>query len=558
MDLEALISQTAALSWEDPSSQLETNLPNPATEECSPLVGILISQKIHNNQSVNAALTKAWDFAIPFSFAPLRPNKFLFKFSKKEHLSRIQKFSTWNVNGSLLTLQQWSPKATMDELSSNLSPFWIQIHGLPLENMTIKNAVAIGKGIGEFLKVDDIEGDSITFRSYLRILVDINVQKPLKPGFYFQRDKEEPSWISFRYERLDFYCTLCGKIGHQYTYCRTPTNEQHPESYKIPLNERFYSNQSISKPAWNHNAEASQPPHPLSTLPQPSSTIVSSQVTSDSSPNIPTLTPTILKPLKNLTLTPSHPQVPLTTPHHPHTSLNATQKNLPNTESSEHATSKHFNPSHQASIPSNLPEDLATNQTPTRTKTGHLLVDLNSFNSGPKDSPCKLAHLKMIKKPIPKPTLTSVNWPSPTTIPNISNTISSPANSSLLKQNPSNTISSPANSSLLKQNPPQPPNQEPHPSSTPKTQPKKKRNRIAGTHKPHKKSSAATQLNLQDVEDMDTSYQDDPYPTALNPPLNPTARTYIKASRKAKQALPSPLTQNTTCSGDNELSPSRS
>jgi hypothetical protein len=51
----------------------------------------------------------------------------------------------------------------MDELSSNLSLFWIQIHGLPLENMTIKNAVAISKGIGELIKVDGIEGDNITF-----------------------------------------------------------------------------------------------------------------------------------------------------------------------------------------------------------------------------------------------------------------------------------------------------------------------------------------------------------------------------------------------------------
>jgi hypothetical protein len=346
MDLEALISQTADLSWEDPSSLLETIIPNPAAEECLPLVGILISQKIHNNQSVNAALIKAWDFAVPFSFAPLGPNRFLFKFSKKEHLARIQKFSTWNVNGSLLTLQKWSPKATMDELSSTLSPFWIQVHSLPLENMTTKNAVAIGKGIGEVIKVDDIEGASTTFRSYLRVLVEVNVQKPLKPGFYFKRGQEEPSWISFRYERLDFYCTLCGKIGHQYSSCRSPPIEQHPESYKIPLNERFYSNQSIPKSAWSHNAEAPQPS-------QPPSTPVSSQVTGNSLPNSSTITPTILKPLKNLTLTPSHPQVPLTTIHHPHTSLNATHKNLPNTEPSAHVATKPLNPSHQDSTPPN-------------------------------------------------------------------------------------------------------------------------------------------------------------------------------------------------------------
>jgi hypothetical protein len=33
-----------------------------------PLIGHIISQKNHNNQYVNAALIKAWDFAVPFSW----------------------------------------------------------------------------------------------------------------------------------------------------------------------------------------------------------------------------------------------------------------------------------------------------------------------------------------------------------------------------------------------------------------------------------------------------------------------------------------------------------
>jgi uncharacterized membrane protein YbjE (DUF340 family) len=121
---------------------------------------------------------------VPFSFAHLGPNRFLFKFSKQEHVDKILKYITWNVNGYLLTLQQWIPKATMGELSSNSSPFWIQIHSLPLANITIKNAVAIGKGLGSLLKVDEIVGENKTFRSYLRVLVEIKVFDPLKPGFY--------------------------------------------------------------------------------------------------------------------------------------------------------------------------------------------------------------------------------------------------------------------------------------------------------------------------------------------------------------------------------------
>ena len=103
-DIETLIAQTTALSWEDPSSQLETIPQDQATSELLPLIGLLISQKTQNNQTVNAALAKAWFFANPFSFAVLGANLFLFKFTDKAHIARICN-SVWNVNGCLLALQ---------------------------------------------------------------------------------------------------------------------------------------------------------------------------------------------------------------------------------------------------------------------------------------------------------------------------------------------------------------------------------------------------------------------------------------------------------------------
>ena len=102
-DIDSLIAQTTVLTWEDPSSQLET-LPHKLVKtDLLPLVGQVISRKTQNNQSINAALTKAWFFAIPFSFAVLGPNIFLFKFTEKDHISRILK-QVWNVNGFLMAL----------------------------------------------------------------------------------------------------------------------------------------------------------------------------------------------------------------------------------------------------------------------------------------------------------------------------------------------------------------------------------------------------------------------------------------------------------------------
>ena len=179
LDLDTLISQTDALSWEYPSSQLESPSSDSLFQKSLPLVGYLILQKTHNNQSVNAARIKSWDFAIPFSFAILGLNKFLFKLTKQEHIAKIFKQATWNVNGYLLVLQKWFASATMGELTLKNFPFWVQVHGLPLINVTLKNAIAIGKGLGKFLKVEDFGASGATFRSYLRLLVEIDVSKPL-------------------------------------------------------------------------------------------------------------------------------------------------------------------------------------------------------------------------------------------------------------------------------------------------------------------------------------------------------------------------------------------
>jgi hypothetical protein len=219
MDINSLIAQTEALSWDDPTSQIVSLTLENTSDECLPLVGHVISQKTHKNQFVFAALSKAWEFVVPFSFDVLGPNKFLFKLSKQEHIVRIQKQVTWNVNGSLIILQLWNPQATLGELPLSKAPLWIQVHGLPLINMTTKIAIFIGKGLGNLIKVDKLSRAKTTFKSFLRLLVEIKVDNPLKPSFSFRRDGGDSLWTFLKYERLDIYCSSYGRIGHKSINC---------------------------------------------------------------------------------------------------------------------------------------------------------------------------------------------------------------------------------------------------------------------------------------------------------------------------------------------------
>jgi hypothetical protein len=63
----------------------------------------------------------------------------------------------------------------------------------------------------------------------------LDTAKPLIPGFHLPRPGKSILWISFRYERLGDYCTLCGLIGHKKIQCSQPPHRLCPNKYRLPL-----------------------------------------------------------------------------------------------------------------------------------------------------------------------------------------------------------------------------------------------------------------------------------------------------------------------------------
>jgi hypothetical protein len=124
--------------------------------------------------------------------------------------------------------------------------------------MATKIVISIGKGLGNLIKVDDISSDKKTFKSFLRLLVEIEVSNPLKLGFSFRRDGGEPLWIFLKYERLDIYCSSCGRIGHKLTHCLAPPEERFPEKYSISLQVNIFSNLLPNSPLSKTNLAITQ------------------------------------------------------------------------------------------------------------------------------------------------------------------------------------------------------------------------------------------------------------------------------------------------------------
>ena len=514
MDINNLIAQTKALSWEDPTSQIESLSFENTFDDCLPLVGHVISQKTHNNQSVYAALSKAWEFTVLFSFAVLGPNKFLFKLSKQEHLLKIQKQLTWNVNGSLIILQLWNPQPTLGELPLNKAPFWIQIHGLPLINMTTKTAISIGKGLGNLLKVDDLSGAKTTFKSYLRILMEIEVDNPLKPAFSFRRNGGEPLWIFLKYERLDIYYCSCGRISHKSANSMATPEERTPIRYAVSLKVNIFSNLLPSSPSLNTNptkdTSQTQPSNP-----QISAMGLNQLSETGLSPNLfakPTLNPT--QPAL------SSKQQEISPPEHTlATDMSQPFSSTINATINTFSTaSTQINPTTQPTIPHLFPTSQSSNQPSPQHP---ISLYPNQLNLEPSLS--IILPFNPTKPPSPLPT--SENIFTSTVISNFKNLLAKksshkPATNSKKTISTKTPQASPSFPNLITPMKSTPPNYNP-------SLVKKKRARLFGVLLPHKRGIGFSSLIAPTPDEMENPILMDITP---KPPLQLPTRSYFKVS----------------------------
>jgi hypothetical protein len=101
--------------------------------------------------------------------------------------------------------------------------------------MAAVNAVIIAQRLGKVLAVDHHDAKGLICQPFLRFRVELDATQPLLPGFHLPRSGRDPLWISFRYEWLGDYCTLCGLISHKRNQCNQPASRHTPEKYRIPL-----------------------------------------------------------------------------------------------------------------------------------------------------------------------------------------------------------------------------------------------------------------------------------------------------------------------------------
>ena len=89
----------------------------------------------------------------------------------------------------------------------------------------------VGNSLGHFIEMDKraCQSDQALF---MRIRVELPIDKPLRRGGNMVSLDGEKFWVNFKYERLPTFCFLCGKLGHDDKHCLEFPNWQNtPKQY---------------------------------------------------------------------------------------------------------------------------------------------------------------------------------------------------------------------------------------------------------------------------------------------------------------------------------------
>ncbi|KAK7829561.1 uncharacterized protein CFP56_029010 [Quercus suber] len=165
--------------------------------------------------------------------------------------------STWKMGSDLQIVEGLS--------SANLvfthAPFWVQIWNLPFEYMTEEVGRDIGGKIGKVIEVDkrSWQADQAKF---MRVRIDLPIEKPLRRGGYVTNMDGERCWVSFKYKRLPTFCFTCGKIGHDEKHCdmvmeKQPTERQYGEWLRVGSNSKGTNKGSRGSGSGSHEPKNS-------------------------------------------------------------------------------------------------------------------------------------------------------------------------------------------------------------------------------------------------------------------------------------------------------------
>ncbi|XP_040932119.1 uncharacterized protein [Gossypium hirsutum] len=217
--MENELAQPSINDEEDEVFQIQPDHNREGRGEIFQLVGCFLTASVIHFPAMRSTLVNLWHPVWGVQIRDMGEKMYLFQFFHIMDMERVIKGSPWTFNNYLLLLYKLNWGEDPLQVPLVMTPFWVQIHDVPIGLFFESLAVQMGNFLGVFLKYD---GSNLgkENRNFMRIRVQIDVRRPLK------RKKQilfsgRRSYVTFKYERLSLFCFFCGRLGHSDSFCET-------------------------------------------------------------------------------------------------------------------------------------------------------------------------------------------------------------------------------------------------------------------------------------------------------------------------------------------------
>jgi hypothetical protein len=105
-------------------------------------------------EAFKVALTRVWRTTRGVIFKELDDNIWLFEFEEVDDMRRVLEGRPWSFYRQILVLNEFDGNTPPTQMAFKQSPFWVQVHDMPLLCMTKGIGVKIGESMGWLEEVD--------------------------------------------------------------------------------------------------------------------------------------------------------------------------------------------------------------------------------------------------------------------------------------------------------------------------------------------------------------------------------------------------------------------
>lgn len=181
------------------------------------LVGRFLTDKNINFQAMQNVMASLWRPKEGMEIHDIGGFKYSFVFYHIMDLRKVIEAGPWSFEQNMLVYKQVKEAEDPQLMELNEVEIWVQVHDVP-QGFNSENIMkSVGTYIGKYEKSDPTNFDG-TWKSYVRIRVILDIQKPLRRRMKIKRGGVW-SWLNFKYERMGTFCFVCGIIGHTERDC---------------------------------------------------------------------------------------------------------------------------------------------------------------------------------------------------------------------------------------------------------------------------------------------------------------------------------------------------